>query len=166
MMEAVAEAEAEARPPRADDREKSDSRGLKRERPRAAGSRLEVEPGQECRLSYMVAGTKPERFVGRLAQKGFDHLVFVDAVDFGGMPGSVILLDSDHMTARFPQVSTHKVSLGLLAKWVEANGTTKAWLLGVQPESLKWGAALSPSVQSTLVLLQEVFANLSTEVAL
>ena len=49
----------------------------------------------------------------------------------------------EEMAARFPQISTHKISLGLLAKWVEANGRTKAWLLGVQPESLKPGEELT-----------------------
>ena len=57
------------------------------------------------------------------------------------------------MVARFPQISTHKISLGLLAKRAEANGTTKAWLLGVQPESLKPGEELTPAVQATLELL-------------
>ncbi len=55
----------------------------------------------------------------------------------------MVLLNSDEMTARFPQISTHKISLGLLAKRVEANGTTKAWLLGVQPESLRPGEELT-----------------------
>ena len=68
------------------------------------------------RRQVIVAGTTPERFIGRVADEGFDHLIFLDAVEFGGAPGSVVLLNSDEMAARFPQVSTHKISLGLLAK--------------------------------------------------
>jgi hydrogenase 3 maturation protease len=93
-----------------------------------------------------------------------DHIIFLDAVDFGGMPGSAILLDSEQMSARYPQISTHKISLGLLAKWAEANGTTKAWLLGVQPESLKPGGELSPAVRATLELLVELVRDVSLEV--
>jgi len=88
------------------------------------------------RRQVTVAGTSPERFINRVADEGFDHLIFLDAVEFGGAPGSVVLLNSDEIAARFPQVSTHKLSLGLLARQVEANGRTKAWLLGVQPELL------------------------------
>jgi Ni,Fe-hydrogenase maturation factor len=80
-------------------------------------------------------------------------------VEFGGIPGSAVLLDSDHMTARFPQASTHKLSLGLLAKLAEANGTTKAWLLGVQPDSLRPGAGLTPAVRGTLELLLDLLAG-------
>jgi hydrogenase 3 maturation protease len=101
----------------------------------------------------LVAGTTPERFIGRVTEGKFEHLIFLDAVQFGGAPGAVIFLNSEEMTSRFPQVSTHKISLGLLAKLVESGGKTKAWLLGVQPESLRPGADLSPSVRGTQELL-------------
>jgi hydrogenase maturation protease len=112
----------------------------------------------------IVADTVPERFIGRIAEAGFDHLIFVDAVDFGGAPGSVVILNSKEMAARFPQVSTHQVSLGLLAKWVESNGTTQAWLLGVQPESLRPSSELSPRLQATFELVKDLLENISTEV--
>jgi hydrogenase maturation protease len=108
----------------------------------------------------IIAGTTPDRWIGQMAEADFDHLVFLDAVEFGGNPGSTVLLDAGEMVARFPQVSTHKISLGLLAKQVEASGRTKAWLLGVQPASLKTGEGLSPAVQATLDLLYELLNRL------
>jgi hydrogenase maturation protease len=102
------------------------------------------------------AGTAPERLIGRVADGSFDHVIFLDAVDFGGSPGAAVFLNAERIAARFPQISTHKLSLGLLARQVEASGRTKAWLLGVQPESLKPGPALSPTVQTTLQLLREI----------
>lgn len=108
----------------------------------------------------IVAGTSPDRWIGRLADPGFDHIVFLDAVEFGGKAGSVVLLDSGEMAARFPQVSTHKISLGVLARWAEVNGTTKAWLLGVQPESLKPGRQLGSTLQKTLDILSELWRDL------
>jgi hydrogenase maturation protease len=112
----------------------------------------------------ILCGTTPERFIGRVTDEGFDHVVFLDAVEFGGASGSVVLLDSDEMAARFPQISTHKISLGLLARQVESNGQTRAWLLGVQPESLRQGEQLSPTVQATLELLLGLLRDVSTEV--
>ena len=44
----------------------------------------------------------------------FDHVVFLDAVEFGAAPGSVVFLDSQQITARYPQISTHKISLDVL----------------------------------------------------
>jgi hydrogenase maturation protease len=109
----------------------------------------------------IIVGTSPERFISRVADEGFDHLIFLDAAEFGATPGSVVLLNSDEMAARFPQVSTHKLSLGLLAKQVEANGKTKAWLLGVQPKSLKPGEELTLMVEATLLLLLELLRDIS-----
>ena len=34
------------------------------------------------------------------------------------------------MAARFPQISTHRLSLGTAGQCVEAGGKTRAWLLG------------------------------------
>jgi hydrogenase maturation protease len=112
----------------------------------------------------ILCGMTPERFIGLVTDEGFDHVVFLDAVEFGGPPGSVVLLDSNEMAARFPQISTHKISLGLLARQVESNGQTRAWLLGVQPESLRQGEQLSPTVQATLELLLGLLRDVSAEV--
>ena len=101
----------------------------------------------------IVAGTTPDRWITRLSC--FDHVVFLDAVEFGGSAGDVVFLDSAAMAARFPQISTHKIALELLSQWIEANGKTKAWLLGVQPQSLT-SATLSSGVQTTLDALCEL----------
>ena len=125
------------------------------------GVRLVEELGTEGLGHVIIAGTEPERFIGQVATQCFDHVIFLDAVEFGGAPGSVVLLGSDEMAARFPQVSTHKLSLGLLARQIEANRRTKAWLLGVQPESLKPGGALSATVQATLKVLRALLREVS-----
>jgi hydrogenase 3 maturation protease len=106
------------------------------------------------------AGTMPERYTGRVADEAYDSLVFFDAVDFGGEPGDVLVADSEEMESRFPQISTHKISLGMLARWIESGGVTKAWLIGVQPESLKMGQGISPTVQNTLDILEELLNDM------
>ncbi len=111
----------------------------------------------------IIAATSPERFIGSVTDNGYDNLLFIDAVEFGGASGSVIFLNAGEIAARFPQVSTHKISLGLMAKWVEDGGRTKAYLLGVQPESLKADAELTPTVQTTLELLKGLLRELWLE---
>ncbi len=111
-------------------------------------------------VEVIIAGNAPERFIGRCRDEAYDHVVFLDAVDFRGVPGSVVFLDSDEMAARFPQVSTHKISLGSMAKWIESNGSTRVWLLGVQPASLARGPRLSEPVQRTFELLAQVCGQL------
>jgi hydrogenase 3 maturation protease len=108
----------------------------------------------------IVAGTMPERYIDGATSEAFDYLIFLDAVEFGAVPGSVVFLDSEEMAARFPQISTHKISLGLMAKLVEEKGTTKAHLLGVQPESIKTGTELSLAVRETVELLCDLIVDI------
>lgn len=108
----------------------------------------------------IVAGTMPERFIDSAIADDFDYLIFLDAVEFGASPGSVVFLNAEEMAARFPQISTHKISLGLLAKLVEEKGRTKAHLLGVQPESLRSTDELSPVAKDTLDILSAMITEL------
>ena len=124
------------------------------------GVRLAEKLQREGTPDVIVAGTAPERYLGRVADEDFDHLIFLDAVDFGGIPGSVVFLNSSEIAARFPQVSTHHISLGLLAKSVEANGRTSVWLLGVQPESLQRAESLTSPVETMLETLNELLGGL------
>lgn len=120
----------------------------------AFGVRLAEELREAGVSDVVVAGTTPEHYIGRILDQGFDRLVFLDAVEFGASPGSVVLLDASEISARYPQISTHKISLGVLAKWVQASGKSKVWLLGVQPKSITLGQTLTPTVSATLDLLR------------
>jgi len=111
--------------------------------------------------AVLLAGLAPERHLAFLMDGGFDHVVFLDAVAFGGRPGSVVLLDAREMESRFPQISTHRLSLGLLARWIEQNGRTTVHLLGVQPGVLKEGAGLSEPVARAVELLGEILVHAS-----
>ena len=109
----------------------------------------------------VIAGTTPENHVGRVADQGFDRLIFLDAVEFGASPGSVALLNAREICARYPQISTHRISLGVLAKWIRATSRTKVWLLGVQPQSIKQGETITATVSATLDLLRTLLLELS-----
>lgn len=112
--------------------------------------------------NVVIAGTAPDRFMADITGRGFAHVVFLDTVEFGGASGSTILVNAGEIVSRFPQVSTHKISLSLLAKWVEASGRTKAWLLGVQPKSVARGKQLTPAVETTLNALCELLIDVRT----
>lgn len=100
--------------------------------------------------NVIVAGSTPERWISRLADPGFDHVIFLDAVEFGATPGSARILGSSETSSLLTQVPTRKISLGTLSRWVEASGATKAWLLAVQPKSVKVSENLSSVVEEAL----------------
>jgi len=126
----------------------------------AVGVRLAERLQRAGFPSAMMAGTAPENIAGALVRGNYDHVVFLDAVDFGAAPGSVVLMDATEIKSKFPQVSTHKISLGMTARVIESESQTRVWLLGVQPASLRTGLEMSGPVKQTLKLL----AGLLTEV--
>ncbi len=107
----------------------------------------------------ILAGLHPEQWLGQLMQERYDHLVFLDAVEFGAAPGALVFLDASEMERRFPQVSTHQLSLSTLAALVTAHQQTKVWLLGVQPATLHPGE-LSLPVRKTLEILPPLLTTL------
>ncbi|HEV2118053.1 MAG TPA: hydrogenase 3 maturation endopeptidase HyCI [Terriglobales bacterium] len=109
----------------------------------------------------IIAGTTPEHYLGRIAEQGFDHLLVVDATNFGDEPGTVVFLNAAEIETAFPQVSTHKISLGVLARVLEQTGT-KVWLLGVQPESLEPGQELSRTMQASLEIVHCLLRDVRT----
>jgi hydrogenase maturation protease len=115
------------------------------------------------RPNVIVAGTAPERHLPSALERHPAHVIFADAVEFGGAAGSVIFLNADEIVARFPQISTHKLSLGLLAKYAQADGKTRCWLLGAQPDSLKPGGELTPAMRKTVLLLTQMITRANGE---
>jgi hydrogenase maturation protease len=107
----------------------------------------------------VLAERVPERWTERLARGGFQAVVFLDTVQMNAAPGDVVFLESAQIAARYPQLSTHKLSLGTLAALIEVEGPTRVFLLGVQPQSLDYGAELSVPVRMTLEILRDLLAE-------
>jgi hydrogenase maturation protease len=108
----------------------------------------------------ILAERTPERWLERLARGGFQGVVFLDLVEMGAAPGAVVFLEGHQITARYPQVSTHKLSLGTLARLIEGESPTRVFLLGVQPQSVGSGVGLSVPVQATLEILRDLLAEI------
>ena len=107
------------------------------------------------------AGIDLERWLRADAILPGRQVVFLDAVEIRSAPGTVVLLDADQVRTRFPQVSTHRLALGMVARLAIQKGATQVWLLGIQPESLHQ-PGLSPVVQQSVDLLLELLVRLST----
>ncbi len=107
----------------------------------------------------IVAERTPERWIDRLVRGGFQTILFLDAVEMRGVPGHVVFLDAAQIAARHPQISTHKLSLGTLARLIEAERAARVFLLGVQPQSVAYAPGLSAPVGAALDTLRDLLAD-------
>lgn len=109
--------------------------------------------------AILLAAEEPHRVLPQIVEGAFDHVVFIEAVDFGGRPGAVTVFATEEIRTRFPRPRHPAASLGTLAERIESNGHTKAWVLGVQPASLRPDRPLSQSVQNTVHTLVRLLSR-------
>ncbi|MCU0609557.1 MAG: hydrogenase maturation protease [Chitinispirillaceae bacterium] len=130
-----------------------------------------------CRLlaaggvpNVFEGGMQPEKVLGDIRDQRFDSVIFVDAMDLNSEPGAFTILDAQELVSRFPQISTHKLSLGTLAHILAEGTDTKVWLVGIQPKSIDMdsaglsGARISAEVTSTIFLLVREITNVQEPV--
>jgi hydrogenase 3 maturation protease len=89
------------------------------------------------------AGAVPENYLGVILEQAPEVVLFVDAADHGGPPGTWCLAPMRDLEMRVG--CTHDASLRLLASLLEAEGV-RCWLVGVQPAVLGPGRAMSADV--------------------
>jgi hydrogenase maturation protease len=96
-----------------------------------------------------------------------DHLIVADAVLSGDEPGSVVVLRDDEIPAMFTRkVSPHQLGLAdvLMALRLTGEFPTRLTLVGVVPQTLEPGIALSPVVRQAIEpALQQIMAALHSE---
>lgn len=105
-------------------------------------------------------GASPERILPCVRDGGYDSIVFLDAADLGAAPGTVCVLDTHEITARYPQVSTHKMSVATLARLAGEGNNASLWLIGIQPQSIEMNRqGLSEPVATTIHILAQAITQ-------
>ncbi|MBN1755852.1 hydrogenase maturation protease [bacterium] len=86
-------------------------------------------------------------------------VIFIDAVDFGGLPGDIELFEPEY----FPKspVTSHQISLRLMSAILRKENKD-CCLLGIQPQTLNWGEPLSPPVLEAISTLTSLLGLLFT----
>lgn len=121
---------------------------------RKLAAALEDHPATE-ELTAIDCGDVPENYLGPILDSRPRHVVFCDAVDFGGAPGDIRLIDVSELSGS--SISTHNASLSLLAKVLAAQGIRDQLVIGIQPKYTSFG---SPCSNEVAAAVDEVVAAL------
>ena len=103
------------------------------------------------------AGSAPEKFLGVIVKEEPNTILFVDAADVGVEPGQYrILQPADILKCG---LTTHDMSTRMLIEFLQSQTKANILMLGVQPQHLSIGEAMSPCLTETLdeigMLIQE-----------
>lgn len=93
-------------------------------------------------------GEQPERAIDMVQQHLPQQVVFVDAAAFGAAPGRLKRIAMSDIVTR--SLSTHRLPLTIIVDWIEQEYAINCYCLGIQPESMQLGEALSPAVLKTV----------------
>jgi hydrogenase 3 maturation protease len=100
----------------------------------------------------------PENFAGPVAEFRPDTILMVDAAELGEPPGSARLVDAKEIADS--SMTTHTLSLRLLATLLESETNANVVVLAVQPKGREFGAEVSPETSETLLYLAELLHSI------
>ncbi len=88
------------------------------------------------------AGPAPENVLGKVEKSGPGRVIFFDAADFRGDPGTLRLFGNSELLENTGS-ATHDASLGLCAEHIKTETGADIYLVGFKPVSLEFGKGLS-----------------------
>ncbi|HEY8394178.1 MAG TPA: HyaD/HybD family hydrogenase maturation endopeptidase [Thermaerobacter sp.] len=102
-------------------------------------------------IEFIEGGTDGLRLLGPV--EAAEALIVIDAVDANQPPGTVLVLEAEDIPAVMtPKLSVHQVAFSEVLFLTKLRGTTprRLKMVGVQPQSLEMGLALSDTVRERL----------------
>jgi len=109
------------------------------------------------RLHFIDAGEMPENYIGKISQLKPRTVVVIDALDFKTTGGDVKIAKASGL--RQVSFSTHGMSLGLFSEQIKRLCDAEIFVIGIQPQSLDMGEALSPAVKRSAEELVEIICE-------
>jgi hydrogenase 3 maturation protease len=106
---------------------------------------------------FLDGGETPENQTSRMRAFRPDLVVLVDAARSGRPPGEIFLIKKETITDE--EVSTHRISLKLLVRFIEESIGPRVLFLGIEPESTEPESAVSNAVQRAIFILTEYLSK-------
>jgi hydrogenase 3 maturation protease len=97
------------------------------------------------------AGGVPENYTGQIRKFLPSHMVIVDACYTGKKAGAISVIDPHSISNG--DVSTHRMPLSMLVRFLEETIGGKAMIIGIEPGTIDPNAPLSPAVNRAVEAL-------------
>jgi hydrogenase 3 maturation protease len=122
----------------------------------AFGSLLAQRLKGKLSIKVVDAGSVPENYLGLIVKENPDTVLLIDAVDFGGQPAQMRLLNLRTCSTK-SSFFTHSLTPDFLLSFLQQYTGAQVYLLAVQPVSLGLDVPLSPALSEGLAILEGWF---------
>jgi hydrogenase 3 maturation protease len=102
-------------------------------------------------LRGLDAGETPESSTGLIRKFRPTHVLIVDAALGGHQPGTIFVIDKENI--RQEDLSTHRIPLALLVRYLEETIGCRVILVGIEPKEIAWGIPASSAVKTAAARL-------------
>ncbi len=109
------------------------------------------------RFRVWSGGTAPECFTGVIKDFKADHVLIIDAADFGGAPGE--LCDVDPQVVGGVSFSTHMLPLKVMLDYLHKELGCRTTILGIQPACLEFGEEMTAPVREAVGEVIQAFGD-------
>lgn len=117
-----------------------------------------LEKGWSKNTILINGGEVPENYTGEIRKFQPTHIIIIDACSAKKKPGTIFLVDKNKINNE--NVSTHRMPLSMLVKFLEETIGCKVIIIGIEPKSLSWTEPLSKPVLNAVTILTEFLLNL------
>jgi hydrogenase 3 maturation protease len=123
----------------------------------AAGALCAERIGRQLRkkrragVMVINAGDVPENYTGVIRKFKPTHMVIFDTCYFGKKAGTIKVVDPRSIADG--DVSTHRMPLSMLVRFLEETIGGKAMIIGIEPKIMDLNAPLSPAVSRAVEAL-------------
>jgi hydrogenase 3 maturation protease len=112
-------------------------------------------------LRVLDAGETPESATGLIRDFRPTHILIVDAAVGGHQPGTIFFIDKEKIGHE--DVSTHRLPLFHLVRYLEESIGCRVILVGIEPQEAAWGKPVSATVRAAVTDLAAYLAEAWTE---
>jgi hydrogenase 3 maturation protease len=99
---------------------------------------------------FIKAGTNPENHLSRILQSQPACVVFIDASDWGALPGEMSWLQGDKIDTA--GISTHAFSIRMIETYLKMHDVQEINYLAIQPNEIGLGNKVSDKVRMAIGL--------------
>ena len=104
------------------------------------------------------AATVPENYIQRIIKKAPRNLLIIDAIDFGGSPGTIHIFKPEQLNSLV--ISTHILSPRIFVDMITQAINVDVYFIGVQPAQTTFGQFLSDNIRDALQRLVDILIEI------
>jgi len=122
------------------------------------GSALANRLKSRLNATVIDAEEVPENYLGPIIADNPEVLIILDAASMDAPPGSLAIIETDNIASS--GLSTHSASLELFFLVLQSEIQPDTFILGIQPQTMEFGAPMSEPVRKAFVQIEQALLNI------